>query len=106
MAPAYAMTSEGGNITRGRDLVFYHAGASCLRCHVIDGTGGPAGPDLSGVGNRLDTASIVRSLLEPQAEVAEGYGEASAMPAMDTYLTPMQIRDVVAYLQTLQAESN
>ncbi|MCH2154040.1 MAG: c-type cytochrome, partial [Phycisphaerales bacterium] len=105
-SPAYAMTREGGDVTRGRDLVFYHAGASCLRCHVIDGTGGAAGPDLSSVGNRLDTESLVRSLLEPQAEVAEGYGDASAMPAMTTYLTPMQIRDVVAYLKTLQAESN
>jgi mono/diheme cytochrome c family protein len=37
-------------------------------------------------------------MLDPQAVVAEGFGEASAMPAMAEHLTPLQIRDVVAWL--------
>ncbi len=45
----YGLASEGGDPVRGRELVFYHAGASCLRCHLIEGVGGEAGPSLDGV---------------------------------------------------------
>ncbi|MCH2132743.1 MAG: HEAT repeat domain-containing protein [Phycisphaerales bacterium] len=105
-AAAYTLAAAGGHPDRGRELVFYHAGASCLRCHIIGDTGGTAGPPLTDVGQRLDTAALLRSLMEPQAEITEGFGEASAMPAMATHLDPMQIRDVVAYLESLRGASN
>ncbi|MEE2907500.1 MAG: PVC-type heme-binding CxxCH protein [Planctomycetota bacterium] len=104
--PIYSLSSSGGDAVRGRELVFYHASASCLRCHVIEGAGGTAGPSLGDVARRLDEAALLRSLLEPQAEIAEGYGEASAMPAMAKHLNPMEVRDIVAYLRTLRGSSN
>ena len=103
--PIYLLSSSGGDAVQGRELVFYHASASCLRCHVIEGTGGTAGPSLSDVARRLDDDALLQALLEPQAEIAEGYGEASAMPPMAKHLDPMQVRDVVAYLQTLRGPS-
>lgn len=103
---AYELAGAGGNPFIGRDIVFYDSGATCLRCHRIDGTGGVAGPDLTDVGARLDSTRLLTSLLDPGAEIAEGFGEASAMPAVTPHLNPTQMRDVVAYLQTLRDTPN
>ncbi|MCH2161404.1 MAG: HEAT repeat domain-containing protein [Phycisphaerales bacterium] len=92
---------EGGDPVAGQRVVRYHSGATCLRCHTIDGWGGEAGPTLDGVASRLDRQGILESVIAPQATIAEGYGEASAMPNMRDLLTPREIRDIVAYLMTL-----
>ena len=95
----------GGDPGLGQRLVRYHSGATCLRCHQIEGLGGTAGPALDGVAARLDREEILGSLITPQAIVVEEYGDASAMPNMRDMLTPREIRDVVAYLSTLQDDS-
>jgi quinoprotein glucose dehydrogenase len=91
---------EGGDPDRGRHLVEHHASASCVRCHVVAGRGGIAGPSLMDVGERLSRSELLQSILEPQAVVAEGYGAFSAMPEMHDVLTPFEVRDIVAYLAT------
>lgn len=90
----------GGDADRGRELVLYHAGAACIRCHVVDGRGGTAGPDLTGVGARLDRAALLESILSPGATIAEGYGDTSAMPEVVEVLDPRDVRDIVEYLST------
>jgi putative membrane-bound dehydrogenase-like protein len=97
-ASRYAAAIVGGNATDGERIVRFHASAQCIRCHAFDGMGGVAGPDLSDVGLRLARTELLESLLQPQAVVADGFGEASAMPAVAEHLTPMQVRDVVAWL--------
>jgi hypothetical protein len=54
------------------------------------------------VANRYDSAGLLDSLVEPNAQVADGYGPISAMPAMGTLLTPCATRDVVECLTTLK----
>ncbi len=39
--------------------------ANCLKCHRIGSAGGQIGPDLSAVGRRFDTRTILESILEP-----------------------------------------
>ena len=51
-----------------------HPAAQCIRCHKIGSTGGVLGPDLSKVASRLSTEKILESLVNPQAELADGYG--------------------------------
>ena len=102
----YRLAVEGGDPVRGRELVFYHAGASCLRCHLIEGIGGEAGPSLDGVASRLTRDQLLDSLLMPQDLITEGYGASSAMPAMHQYLSPIEMRDVMAYLMTLESKEN
>ena len=91
----------GGDVEAGRRVARYHPGASCMRCHVIEGQGGDAGPSLAGVGARQDPAGMLQSIVDPHAVIVEGYGEASAMPNMKPLLTPREVRDLVAYLATL-----
>jgi quinoprotein glucose dehydrogenase len=99
---AWVLCEEGGDAERGRQIVNYHSAAACLRCHMVEGTGGHAAPSLAGVGSRHDRRGLVASLVDPNASVAEGFGPVSAMPAMGTMLTPAEVRDVVEYLATLK----
>jgi mono/diheme cytochrome c family protein len=45
---------------------------------------------------------MLLSIVEPNAQVAQGFGPISSMPAMGTVLTPREVRDVVEYLGTLK----
>jgi mono/diheme cytochrome c family protein len=78
--------------------------AVCLKCHAIAGSGGDAAPALDGIAARLSPRSILLALVEPNAEIAKGYANvgASAMPSMREILTEREIRDVVAYLRSLE----
>jgi len=93
---------EGGDAERGREIVNFHSAAACLRCHVLDGHGGNASPALDGVGARLSRAELLRSLVDPNAAIAENYTAPSSMPEVTTLLTPREARDVVEYLSTLR----
>lgn len=92
----------GGDVQRGRTLVYEHTNAQCMRCHKIGNYGGIAGPALDGVGSRLNPTELLESMIEPNTTVAEGYGEYSAMPPMTSKLSNHELRDIVAYLKTLQ----
>jgi quinoprotein glucose dehydrogenase len=70
----YAVTLEGGDAKKGGDLVHYHAAAQCLRCHGLYGSGGNAGPNLGGIGERESKEFILESIINPGAKVADGWG--------------------------------
>ena len=98
----WSIALEGGDAEAGARVARYHPGAQCLRCHVIDGRGGDAGPNLNGLASRSDSATILQSVIDPQAVLVEGYGDASAMPNLRSILTPREVRDLVAYLSPLE----
>ncbi len=52
---------------------------SCDACHIVNGEGGEVGPDLTKIGANRDRAYLRRALLNPNADVAEGF-EADTMP--------------------------
>lgn len=66
----------GGDSDRGREIFYGHAAAQCVRCHVVNGNGGVAGPDLSKVAGKYPEKTrehFVESLMLPSAKIAEGY---------------------------------
>jgi cytochrome c oxidase cbb3-type subunit III len=63
----------------------------CLGCHTIAGRGGRIGPDLSGVGARLDRARIRQQIENPRARLPTGIMPRVPMPASTLDL-------IVAYL--------
>ena len=66
---------EGGDTTRGRDLVTNHLGANCIACHTVEAKeGSQVGPNLKTIGSQKDRAYLLESLLNPLAVVAPGYG--------------------------------
>ncbi|HRQ90495.1 MAG TPA: c-type cytochrome, partial [Bacteroidia bacterium] len=71
---AFQICLEGGSADTGRELFLTHAAGQCSKCHKLEGDGGIAGPDLTGVGSRHDRHYLLQSLVEPSAVVAQGYG--------------------------------
>jgi quinoprotein glucose dehydrogenase len=72
LAP-YLDSLEGGDARRGRRIFFERTEAQCQRCHKINGQGGEVGPVLSDVGAKRDRAYLLRSIVTPDAEIAEGF---------------------------------
>jgi quinoprotein glucose dehydrogenase len=70
----FSATLAGGDAERGKSVAQGHAAAQCIRCHKIRGAGGVLGPDLSKVASRLTPDQLLTSLIEPSAELAEGFG--------------------------------
>ena len=65
---------DGGDIKLGKKVFYEHGTAQCQRCHTMHGVGGDVGPELGAIGKNLDRSYLLRSLVEPTAEVAKGYG--------------------------------
>jgi mono/diheme cytochrome c family protein len=90
---------EDGDAERGRRVFFEHEIAVCHRCHALDGRGGGIGPDLTGVGARLDRAAILESILDPNAKIAASWpAPVSAMPALRPFLSDQELAGLVAFL--------
>jgi quinoprotein glucose dehydrogenase len=72
----FAISRTGGDAERGKEVFFNHTAAQCVRCHKVDGTGGTAGPDLTGLVKRYPDQTrdyILESLVKPNAKIAPGY---------------------------------
>lgn len=69
----YAMTHDG-NADRGRALFNNEQRAGCTKCHSVDGSSSRAGPDLFTIGDTYPRRELIRSVLEPSASIAIGYG--------------------------------
>lgn len=59
-----------GNPDRGKRVF---AEAMCLSCHRFAGQGGMTGPDLTGVTRRLDTRTLLESILEPSKVISDQF---------------------------------
>lgn len=95
-----------GNAARGKE-VFFRGAAGCARCHAIGDEGGRVGPDLSEVGRLHPRSYILRSILKPSEEIAEGYSGVSLETAkgpLEGYInreTPTEIQFVTSEGKTL-----
>ena len=74
----------------------------CSTCHSRTEGEEIVGPSLAGIGSRADSEYIKESILEPDAEIAEGYNEGTMPDVWDDELTQQQIDQLVAYLLTLK----
>lgn len=61
-----------GNAAAGEKIFYGTVG--CARCHAIGDKGGRVGPDLTFLARYNPKSHIVRSLLKPSEEIAEGFG--------------------------------
>jgi mono/diheme cytochrome c family protein len=87
--PACAAPPSPQNDPRARGaLVFSDIG--CHQCHTIRNIGGKKGPDLSGVGRRLNEGQIRTQVI----------GGGKTMPPFGEVLKASEIDDLVAYLHS------
>ena len=96
--------SVKGTSLAGEKIFKTHLLAGCVRCHALGGKGGNVGPALDGLASRKERDYVYRSLVNPSAELAEGFDKlgASPMPPMNILLNDQEIADVMAFLMTLK----
>ena len=64
-----------GNAVHGKDL--FYGDANCSLCHMVAGTGGRVGPDLTAVGGSRTREAIIDSVRNPSRRLAWGLTEAT-----------------------------
>lgn len=64
-----------GDVDRGKALFFATGGAGCAKCHRLEesATAVGFGPNLDALRKQQDPVHIIRSILDPSAEVKEGF---------------------------------
>jgi putative heme-binding domain-containing protein len=67
-----AAMNNGGDPKRGQAL-FASPNTNCATCHKVHGQGGDVGPDLSQIGGKFDRTHLIESILDPSAEITQGY---------------------------------
>lgn len=110
-----SLTGKAGDAANGRKVAINRKQGNCLACHVMpipeQQFHGLIGPDLNGVGDRLEEADLRAMVVD--SKIAN---EDSIMPSFHktgqhrplkkfagkTILTAQQVEDVVAYLMTLK----
>jgi cytochrome c oxidase cbb3-type subunit III len=60
-----------GNAKRGEEVV--ETKANCARCHIIGGSGGRMGPELTDIGLRRSASYLRAALVDPEAAVPANY---------------------------------
>jgi quinoprotein glucose dehydrogenase len=73
LAP-FQIAREGGDAKVGKQIFLTHAAGQCAKCHKLDGDGGIAGPELTGIGAKHDSTYFLQALVAPSAVVVPGYG--------------------------------
>ncbi|MDB4537153.1 HEAT repeat domain-containing protein [Akkermansiaceae bacterium] len=68
------LCETGGDLAKGKAAFYGHGIAQCQRCHTMHGVGADVGPELGAIGKNNDAKYLLRSLVHPTAEVAEGFG--------------------------------
>jgi len=75
---------------------------ACVACHKVAGQGGEIGPDLSSIGAHKDREYLRRAILNPGADVAEGYPPGIMPPNYGDQLYASELEMLVDYLAESQ----
>ena len=97
--------SHSGDPARGKAIFANAATANCVKCHSTDGSRVGAGPDLSSVGDKFELPELVRSILEPSARIAVGYGNTIVQTDAGTVHAGVLQRMTGEWIELLDAES-
>ncbi len=64
---------EGGDAKNGLTLFREKDELGCYRCHRAAGNGGDVGPSMDRIGTKRDREYLLRSIVSPNADYAEGF---------------------------------
>ena len=104
---AYIETLDGGSIEAGEAIANTHLAAQCARCHKFeDGRGSEIGPNLKDIGANRDKEYILRSLVEPGADIAEGFGITTVSLKNGESLTAQLGKETDSGIELIDLEGN
>jgi cytochrome c len=98
-----AEQSTGGIVERGRELVLHHGCGSCHAISEVPGAEGLVGPRLDQIASRVYIAGVLVNTPENLIRWIQDPPAVDPMTAMPNLrLKDQEVRDVAAFLQTLQ----
>ncbi len=92
-----------GNPARGEQV---YAANRCAGCHTIHGRGGALGPDLTDVGARRSPQHLRASVIEPEAEVADGFLQVRVTPRKGPRVTGVRVNEDTFSIQVRDLAGN
>jgi cytochrome c oxidase subunit 2 len=102
--PAQPAGGAGGGSTPDAKTIFTQGNGqstACGACHTLAdaGTSASTGPDLDEALKGKDAAFIKESIVDPDAEVTQGYNKGIMPPNFGQTLSPEELDALVSYLQ-------
>ena len=97
-APAQEAAPAGAPRAPHASVDAIMAQLACVACHKVAGQGGEIGPDLSGIGASRDRDYLRRAILDPAADVAEGYPPGIMPPNYGDQLYATELEMLINYL--------
>jgi mono/diheme cytochrome c family protein len=96
--PPPPMRTEPSGSPEAGKAVF--AAQGCGGCHTFAaaGSSGTTGPNLDEALSGKDAAFVRQSIVDPNAEIAEGFGPGVMPQTYEDQLSPAQLDDLVAFL--------
>lgn len=76
--------------------------AGCITCHSLTPDEVIVGPSMAGIACRGDEAYIRESILDPDAQLVDGFPAGTMPQVWEDELSEEQLNQIVAYLLTLE----
>jgi len=76
--------------------------AGCITCHSLAAGEVVVGPSMAGIGSRGDASYIKNSILDPNADLVDGFPVDTMPNVWGSELSSEQVDQLVAYLLTLK----
>jgi putative membrane-bound dehydrogenase-like protein len=95
---------ENSDAERGKAVFFAKGGAACSKCHRADGQGKSFGPDLAHLVEKRDPLHIVKSMLDPSAEIKEGFATQTIVTKAGKTISGLLREQTAEALTLAQAE--
>ncbi len=76
---------------------------ACAACHDLNESGADLGPALGGIADRMSRTELMGAILDPNAEIAEGYEEGLMPDTLAEDMHSSELLLIVDYLLTLPA---
>lgn len=75
LPPIEELAKRNGDVSRGREVMAKSVSneVQCMKCHMVRGSGGQIGPDLSMIGKKASIDNLYESILYPSKAIADQY---------------------------------
>lgn len=98
-----ALTADG-DVARGKALFYATGGAGCSKCHAVNRSQVGFGPSLENLVKPGDARHIVKSVLEPNAEIKEGFAMQLVVTAQGQVLRGLLQEETDSTLTLIHAD--
>lgn len=83
----YTDVLVGGDRKAGGKIFYENKAVACARCHRIKRRGGTVGPELTQIAANRDRMALLESILVPNRQITEGYGQEMLILTDETFET-------------------